>query len=109
MSLDFWLVNKLEGCDEEVEVYGANITHNLSKMARECELYTSLWDSHEKPVSEVKEDLIRGIKELKNNPEKYKTFNPGNGWGKYETLLFFAECVLNAMDKYPKAVIGVSR
>jgi hypothetical protein len=109
MSLDFWLVNKLEGCDEEVEVYGANITHNLSKMARECGLYESLWDSDSKFVSEVKENLIRGINELKKHPEKYEQYNSQNGWGKYENLLFFAECVLHHINKYPKAKIGVWR
>ena len=50
-----------------------------------------------------------GIAELKSNPEKYKKFNPENGWGSYEGLLSFAEKYLQACEKYPNSIIGVSR
>lgn len=47
MSLDVYLHYRLtddDGNDHgESEVYWANITHNLGKMAREAGIYTALW------------------------------------------------------------------
>lgn len=109
MSLDISLMNKLEGCEEYVEVWSANITHNVARMARAAGLYDVMWDSNDKKSRDIKPLLILGIKELKDNPEKYKAMNPSNGWGSYEHLLFCAENFLSQIKKYPASEISSSR
>ena len=112
-------------------VFDYNITHNLTEMANACGLYEALWRPHllksnwietedynkeyqfeeDNPsiASEIIPKLKVGIAELKSNPEKYKKFNPENGWGSYEGLLSFAEKYLQACEEYPNSIIGVSR
>lgn len=41
MSLDFYLQYEVDG--NEVEVFSANITHNLGPMADEANIYHALW------------------------------------------------------------------
>lgn len=116
---------------ETSEVFDYNITHNLTEMANACGLYEPLWRPHllksnwietkdydkecrfetDNPSEawEIVAKLKEGIKELKSNPEKYKKYNPDNGWGSYEGLLRFAEEYLKACENYPNAIIGVSR
>lgn len=107
MSLDVYL--------EEVkptEVYGANITHNLVEMAREAVLYWALWHPEELGVTKAKElidHLQMGLERLKADPEKYRAFNPENGWGSYEGFMEFVEKYLKACRENPDATVRVSR
>ena len=116
---------------ETSNVFDYNITHNLTGMANACGLYEPLWRPHllksnwiatenydeeykfetDNPSEawEIITKLKEGIEELKSNPEKYKKYNPDNGWGNYEGLLKFAEEYLKACENYPNAIIGVSR
>lgn len=116
---------------ETSNVFDYNITHNLTEMANACGLYEPLWRPHllksnwiatenydeeykfeaDNPSEawEIISKLKEGIEELKSNPEKYKKYNPDNGWGNYESLLKFAEEYLKACENYPNAIIGVSR
>ena len=116
---------------ETSEVFNYNITNNLTEMANACGLYEPLWRPHllksnwidtqdykkeyrfetDNPSEawEIIPKLKEGIEELKSNPEKYKKYNPDNGWGNYEGLLKFAEEYLKACENYPNAIIGVSR
>ena len=100
---------------EEIEtnkVYSANITHNLTKMAAEAGIYEYLWRPDEIKITKAKEliePLRQGLHNLKSYPEKYKKFNPENGWGSYEGLVKFIDNYLNACYEYPDADIEVSR
>lgn len=86
-----------------------NITHNLAKMANQCEvdgisLYMLLWHpdevliNGEPSISYCQNILILYI-ELKAHREKYEKFNPSNGWGSYDCLLKnlkkIAMCLIN--------------
>lgn len=110
MSLDFSLYYI---CDNnEIEVFSANITHNLNKMAMEAGIYECLWRPDEHKIIFAKNiihSLEEGLKKLKNKPEYYKQFNAENGWGLYEHFVPFVESVLEACNKYPNAMIKVSR
>ena len=106
-------VVKVEQREEETkELYSANITHNLNKMANEAGIYEHLWQPDELEITKAKdliEPLRQGLHNLKSEPERFKKFNPENGWGSYEILIKFVENYLNACYDYPNAEITVSR
>jgi hypothetical protein len=98
--------------DGEREVFSANITHNLNKMADEAGIYKALWRPEEIPAkfaSEIITVLSEGLQRLKDAPEHFKKFNPANGWGTYEGLVSFVDRYLKACVEYPEAELWVSR
>lgn len=99
--------------EEEVgDVYHGNITHNLNEMAGRANIYMPLWRPEEigiRTAQQLIEPLTNGLRELKENPEFYKKFNPKNGWGTYETLIEFVEEYLEACKKYPQGKIDANR
>jgi len=120
MSLDVYLNRKVylsydEGktyTESTEQVYEANITHNLNKMAQEALIYEALWRPEEIGAVKAK-DLIDklglGLDAMKNDPEHFKKFNSSNGWGLYEHFVPFVEEYLKACQEYPEALIEVSR
>jgi hypothetical protein len=120
MSLNVYLTRKKwvsydEGkthTEEKEEVYSANITHNLGKMAGEAGIYEALWRPEEIgkiKASEIIELLEKGLADLKARPEHFETFNSPNGWGMYEHFVPFVEKYLEACKEYPDAIIKASR
>jgi hypothetical protein len=94
------------------EVYSANITHNMSKMAQEAGIYEALWRPEEegwKMAADLIEPLEKGLTALRANPIAMKVWNPENGWGSYEGLVDFVENYLVACREYPDTEIEVSR
>ena len=92
------------------EVYWANITHNLVKMADKAGIYAYLWRPDEWDITHAKqliEPLTLGLSNLHAQPEYFKQFNPENGWGTYEGLVDFVEEYLDACKKYPDAKVSV--
>ncbi len=68
---------------ETNEVYSANITHNLNSMAKDAGIYEHLWRPDEINITKAKEliePLRHGLHNLKSEPERYKKFNPENGY-----------------------------
>lgn len=110
MSLDINLTYKIDG--NEIDVFDANITHNLTEMAKKSGVYYSLWRPEEKKYKYAK-DLIKilekGLKKLLKNPLEFKKYNPDNGWGTYEGLVELVKNYLENCKKYPNAEITVSR
>ena len=113
MSLDVYLTKVMP-----TEVYSSNITHNLGKMANQVllsnghTLYQVLWrpDEHGwKFARDIDDMLDEGWNILLSNPEKFRAFNPENGWGSYEGLCNFVYNYRNACWDSPDAEIGVSR
>lgn len=93
-------------------VYQGNITHNLGKMATVSGLYEACWVPESLGITiakDLKFALTLGLEELKSDPEKYKKFNPENGWGKYEDLVSFVEGYIDGCTLYPEAKVEVSR
>lgn len=94
------------------EVYSANITHNLGAMAREAGIYEHLWRPDEIGVtsaSELIEPLTAGLALLTADPERFKAHNAPNGWGRYEHLVLFVQCYLEACKENPEATVSVCR
>ena len=113
MSLDVDLMVK-----QPVSVYADNITHNLTKMASEVELesgltlYQVLWRPEEVGITHASclaEYLDEGFNILLSDPEKFKKFNPENGWGSYDGLVNFVYEYRNACWDNPTAEVRVSR
>lgn len=97
---------------ETNEVYSANITHNLNKMADVAGLYQALWypDVLEIETAEYLIPLLEnGLVKLKSDRTKYETYNPPNGWGDYDGLVSFVSAYLEACRRYPEAKVSVSR
>ena len=107
MSLDVWLT-----AVRPTEVYSANITHNLGKMAEAAGIYKYLWRPEEIGITHAG-DLIPalegGLERLKADPKYFETFNSPNGWGMYEHFVPFVENYLEACKANPNAEIGISR
>lgn len=98
--------------DETDEVYSANITHNLGGMADAAGVYTCMWRPGEIGITKAAqliEPLTCGLEVLRSDPEKFKTFNPANGWGDYDGLVRFVENYLEACREYPEADVSASR
>ena len=113
MSLDVDLMRTLP-----CSVYSANITHNLTTMAAAVELsngltlYQVLWRPEEhglKFARDIADMLDEGLTTLLSDPERFKQFEPDNGWGSYEGLEKFVYQYRNACWDNPDAEIKVSR
>ena len=106
MSLDFSLL--IDGS----EVFDANITHNLGKMADAAGIYKVLWRPDENAITKAHqciEPLRTGLLELVSNRRHYEQFNSPNGWGLYEHFVPFVTRILSACCEHPDADVEVSR
>lgn len=102
-----------------MSVHSQNITHNLGVMADAVKLsngmtlYDVLWRPDEqvglKFAKDISELLDEGWNILLSDPEKYKRYNPDNGWGDYDGLERFVYKYRNACWDNPDATICVSR
>ena len=113
MSLDVDLMVTMP-----TSVFSGNITHNLGKMADAVKLsngntlYEILWrpDEHGFTKSiEILSLLHEGMIELICFPEKYKAYNPENGWGSYDGLVNFVREYHTACLDNPGAELRISR
>ncbi len=125
MSLDITMYFDVDtgGVEHKCEIAEFNITHNLTEMADKCGLYNPMWrpyrlynikDEEENKflyaeAGELYDAIMAGIKNLESDPEKFKKFNPENGWGSYEGLLRVAKRFADACRDYPKAKVEVWR
>jgi len=94
------------------EVYAANITHNLARMADKAGLYEYLWRPDELGVTKAREliaPLQAGLIVLGKYPGTFKALNPPNGWGTYEGLIRFVAGYLQACIEWPDATVRVWR
>lgn len=124
MSLDVYLTEKRtrsETCPHcskswevdlgKEEVYWANITHNLGKMADEAGIYYACWRPEEIGVTKACHlaPLLReGLEKLKADPGRFEKFNASNGWGLYEHFVPWVEKYLEACEENPEAEVRVS-
>tara|TARA_R110000868_G_scaffold543_13_gene3980 strand:- start:1416 stop:1760 length:345 start_codon:yes stop_codon:yes gene_type:complete len=114
MSLDVYLM-----VPQPTYVYESNITHNLGAMAREVKLsngmtlYAVLWRPDEQEglryAKDISELLDEGYNILLSDLERFKQFDPENGWGSYEGLCNFVYYYRNACWDNPDTEIKVSR
>lgn len=104
--------DNIDWIEQNEEVYWANITHNLGKMAGAAGIYQHLWRPEEIGItkaSELIEPLTAGLALLKRNEKLFMKFNSPNGWGMYEHFVPFVEKYLKACIEFPDAMVSVSR
>ncbi len=106
MSLDVALLQ------DDQEVYSANITHNLGKMAREAGIYECLWRPEEIGINQAKQIiplLEAGLTKLATQKAHFEQFNAENGWGLWKHFVPWCADYLQACRDYPDATVWVSR
>ena len=102
----------LEDVYKEAKLASHNVTHNLSKMAEAVGLDKVLWYPEEIGITSASQMIVpleKAIKELETNPDKYKTYNPPNGWGNFDIFVSFCRSVLRTCKENPDAVIEAGR
>lgn len=107
MSLDVYLTD-----DDGAELFSANITHNLGRMAGEAGIYKHLWRPDELGITkagDLIEPLAAGIALMVAEPTRFKEFDSPNGWGLYRNFLPWIAEYLEACRMYPDANVSVSR
>ncbi len=94
------------------EIYHKNITHNLAPMAKELGVYQMLWRPEEIGITKAKQliDVLKGaLYTLLSEPERFKKFNPANGWGDYDGFVIFVSEYLAACIADPDATVEAER
>lgn len=107
MSLDVYLEDK-----DVNELYSANITHNLGRMAEEAGIYECLWRPDEHGITHahhIIEPLAAGVALLATQQSRFEAFNAPNGWGTWENFLPWCAKYLQACRDNPDALVKVSR
>jgi len=118
MSLDVTLFKCIKcpdcGCAIESgeELFDANITHNLNKMAEAAGIYMEVWRPEEIGIDRAHQlisPLKKGLRKLKENPGFYRILESANGWGKYDNFVLWLEEYLKACKNNPDAFVKVNR
>lgn len=105
MSLDICFI------ENDVEVFSANITHNLAKMAEEAGIYETLWHPSFNGITKASEMLpilLDGLILMAKDKEYFEAFNAENGWGTYSSFLPWILKVVKACIEYPNAEVFTS-
>lgn len=109
---------KFPGCEpaaiqpqecESCDVYSANITHNLNRMAEEAGVYQLLWHPEQSGIveaSQMIEHLSDAVALMRRDPDRFKSFNPSNNWGSYDTFVPWLEKFVTACRNYPNAKVS---
>lgn len=108
MSLDIW-GSISTGGEATVEVWSFNITHNLNRMWQWAGCYDALYNSEGRTARDVLPALRDALESLRTRPEEARIYSASNGWGTYDQAVPWLERVIEACEKHPATVIGVSR
>jgi len=107
MSLDVYLEEKVV-----TTVFKANVTHNLVPMAKEAGIYGIIWRAGENGIKYAKQlikPLSDAIEIMESDPQRFKKYNPENGWGDYEGFLSWLKRYLTACKDHKEALVSVFR
>lgn len=94
-----------------VEVFDANITHNLGRLAMLVGIYEILWgidNSAKTTAREITDRLMMGIIELKENPDYYRE-SDDTDWGTYDQFVPWLERLFHACIEFPDAIITIDK
>src|SRR3954463_1066528 len=93
------------------ELFSANITDNLGKMAQAAGIHLAVWSPDECGITTAEQlipILSKGLYLLKSDPERFNQFSAANGWGTYEQFVPWLERYLTACLENPKAILRTS-
>lgn len=107
MSYDIRICVKAEGCDKYPAIAEPELsspTYNLGTMFRKCMCWDYSQGNYYK-CDFVIEKVEHGIKELKDNRNKYIKYNPKNGWGNIDGAIDVLEslrtCIYEQAEDIP--------
>lgn len=106
------IVEPDENVEESTRVWDGNITHNLNRMAKAAGIYEAMWRPEEIQIERAVQvlPLLRaGLAQLEAEPDKFKAFNPPNGWGDYDGLVEFVRDYIKACERWPDAKVSTWR
>lgn len=95
-----------------VEVFEANVTHNLWQMADAAGIYHCIWRPEESGITTAGDliaPLTAGLAKLKADPDAFKPYEPSNKWGTYDNFVPWVERYLQACIENPDAKVSASR
>ena len=90
--------------DGDVDSIGC--TYNLAPMFRAAGL--GVRSLNDMPCSEALEPLRLAIKAMEDDPPKFKSLNPPNGWGDYDSGLEFLREVRAMCVEHPADTLVVT-
>lgn len=100
MSADYWL--ETDNCHAH---HSVNVTYNLGKMLREAG--HPEWQALKgAPASEVAGVMDAVARTLRSDPDRFRAFNPPNGWGTYEGAIEYAEAFRDMCSEHPEATVA---
>jgi hypothetical protein len=111
LSLDIYLMAEVDAGGAEphqVELYWANITHNVASMWQRAGCFEALYKSEGKAAADILPALERAEGEMRREPGAYRALDPSNGWGSYDSALEWLGKLIAACRRHPKAVVRVS-
>ena len=121
MSLEIYLYSKktltcdcgrVHEIDTDNNVFNANITSNLYRMAIEAGVGDELWNPYELDISkagQLIEPLNNAIADMEHRPSHYQKFDAANGWGTYKDFLPWLKRLYDACKEYPNSTVEISK
>jgi len=106
MSYDVFFIVQVDGKD--YECFDTNHTSNTSAMMASV-MGSYIGDFNNIPANLAEPYLKEGVYELENNPEKYRKYEPENGWGTVESTLKVLKEMHVQCQITPQAIIKVWR
>ncbi len=103
MSWDILLV--INTGVEDMTVWESNYTYNVSKMLYEAGLSVS--ELNNKDAIMAGTMIERTIKAMRSDPERFKKFNPKNGWGDYYGCVEWLKSIAEACMDHPRCIVKV--
>jgi hypothetical protein len=103
MSYDLRIAVKVEGAEKDnefaiiAEPERNNPTYNLGEMFRAC----TGWDFKQSEfykVSDVYQNIVRGIVNLTEHEDEFEKYNPPNGWGTTQSALAALKSLKECID-----------
>lgn len=99
---------KVEGMDKYIELDSFNYTCNLGMAMRVASgTEKGIVELHQKKAEECLPILNKMIDEFTKHPDKYKQYEPANGWGSLQTCLTFLHKLKSKCEEYPVAIVEV--
>lgn len=105
MSYDVSLMADTGG--EPVEVWQRNHTSNTSRMWKAAGCDIAAFDGCSGAA--LSSAAYEALTLLALDPETYRQFEPGNGWGTLESTKDFLRAIAEAGKKYPRTTVRVWR
>jgi len=106
VSYDIWLEIDAGG-PEPLHIGYWNYTSNCAAMWKAAGIDLALCAVRD--AGGCAEGLAGAIANLRADPTRFRTMDPPNGWGSYDTLIPALEELLELFESAPKARVGIWR